>query len=43
MYGETKGLYNAAGGLNVFIHHPSVHVSITDVTAQGNTGEMGEI
>ena len=41
MYGETKGLYNAAGGLNIFIHRPSVHVRITDVTAQGNTGENG--
>ena len=41
MYGETKGLYNAAGGLNVFIHRPSVHVRITNVTARGNMGENG--
>ena len=41
MYGETKGLYNAAGGLNVFIHCPSVHIRIIDVTVQGNTGANG--
>ena len=41
MYGETTGLYNAAGGLNVFIHRPRVHVRMTNITAQGNTGENG--
>ena len=41
MYGETKGLFNAAGGLNVFIHCPNVHVRIKDVTAQGNIGVNG--
>ena len=41
MYGETKGVYNSAGGLNVFIHRPSVHVRITNVTAKGNIGENG--
>lgn len=41
MYGETTGLYNAAGGLNVFIHRPRVHVRMTNITAQGNIGENG--
>ena len=41
MYGETKKSYNAAGGLNVFIYCPNVHVRITDVTAQGNIGVNG--
>lgn len=41
MYGETQDYYTAAGGLNVFIYTPSVHVTISDVTCQGNVGING--
>ena len=41
MYGETKDYYSAAGGLNVFIYSPGVHVTISDVTSQGNVGING--
>ena len=41
MYGETKDNYSAAGGLNVFIYFPSVHVVISDVISQDNIGVNG--
>ena len=41
MYGETQDLYNAAGGLNVFIYSPGVHIMISNITCQGNIGING--
>ena len=41
MYGVTKGNYSTAGGLNVFVNCPNVHVTIVDVTTQGNVGTHG--
>ena len=41
LYGQTLGEINAAGGLNVFIYCPNVHITIENATAKGNIGANG--
>ena len=41
LYGQTVGEFNAAGGLNVFIYCPNVHITIENVTTKGNIGANG--
>ena len=41
MYGETSLEHSVAGGLVIFIASPNIHVTLVNVTAKGNTGDLG--
>ena len=41
MYGESRGRYQKAGGLNIDISSPNVHITIVDTVSQGNVGTNG--